>query len=460
MATIINNEYVIENENAGGGGSEFVPSGTYPELTAGNITPKATEPSRITQKFAIQTTGGDMDLQSVPAKLYKIKGNLDEQLNPFYAVKLVSTGMNLYDGTNDFPVVKGSWGEYGTTQANNGYIVIGDVSSVLFSVDKSDWDDCQYVTYNGKNYYLPPHDGYLRIVSSDGSVQSVHLAWSNSKDDETGTFGNSEYQINQFVEEVHQWGLAGIVGVNRSTFDEIDFEQAKSYRRIDRVKPSVSDWTMTTETSDDEIPVTTYTFTYVNNSFKPNGLWKCLFGELESIGNSFVYKSTSISSVADLVTAWGNNFLYYELDSETVIDISSSTHIPAEINVDDMGLTYFIDENGNVVDVKCYVDFGYYQSGKDQLFNAVTYQKQLAEVVATALCDVDSRIRAIENMESLTLTNLVVERNARINGWNKVDVQPSSSSSYGHPGDYYIATSKLYVCVSVNTWKSITIGSF
>ena len=96
------------------------PSGEYPLMTVGDITPDVDELVEAVSKFAMQTTGGDADIMTGDAELLIIKGSLDESLQPFKADKFVSTKMNLVDSTQYitigdkkayiFPVVKGEQG--------------------------------------------------------------------------------------------------------------------------------------------------------------------------------------------------------------------------------------------------------------------------------------------------------------------------------------------------------------
>ena len=149
-------------------------SGEEPDLVAGDIMPKSNTPQVITNQFAAQTTGGDADLKSGSAQLLNIKGSLDANLNPFLADSLVSTGMNLVNPEQTlviggrkayyFPVVRGNWGSYGTTNENNGFIIIGgDIYEVYFNATKptaqSYGSVCPKTTYDGQNYYLPSSTG-------------------------------------------------------------------------------------------------------------------------------------------------------------------------------------------------------------------------------------------------------------------------------------------------------------
>lgn len=412
-------------------------AGEEPDLAAGDIIPKSTAPVIVSSKITAQTTGGDNDLKNGASQLLNIRGFLDENLNPFIADTFVSTGENLVDPNSRvtinshrayiFPVVAGFWGSYGTTQENNGYVVLSDVApdAVYFKATKptgsSHGDACPTHVYNGKTYYLPPTQGWLCIAMPDNTtVPSCHIAWSNSHDEKTGgTFGNTTKDISALVQWIHTWGMAGLIGPDRSVFDEIDFLNKKCYRRDDRARLADQSYTMTTETSSGgnqgETPVTTYIFKATLSTMKPDGLWRSEYSGVNIDGNEITIRSTSITSVADLLTDMANSMVYFELATyaeATFAEIGSS--VDDESVANDYGLTYFMN-SGDLVSVPAFVYEIFTQSGKDPLFNNVTYSKTLAEVVSAALNEHEHRIAEIEQgfkdgFEHLKVTNLEVTR--------------------------------------------------
>lgn len=401
------------DKSSGAWDSTKVEATTYDELlanghldiTATDITAKSNTPLVITNKFTSTTTGGDADLKSGASQFLNIRGYLDPvTLTPFLADSFVSTNMNLVDSaqylTIDskkayyFPVVAGSWGAYGTTQENNGYIIVGGtVNGVYFKTTKptagSYGSACGKTTYNGKDYYTPSAQGWLTIVCDDNVVPACHVAWSNYNDNVAGTFGNTVKSISTDVQWIHAWGMAALSGGGRSVFDEIDVATGYRYRRVDRTLLASLTWVKTTVTGDDG---DTYVYTATATDMANNGLWATLFANLEVDGNMLIYTSKTISTVSDLQIAMSGYYFYFELAT-----VASSACTTTEANtVNDFGLSYFM-YNGELVSVPAYVTEGLYQSGKDQLFNAVTYQKILAEVIATFACNHESRLSAIED---------------------------------------------------------------
>lgn len=447
-------------------------------LTAGDITPKSDEPTEIVGRFAAETTGGDADVKNGKAYLRVVKGNLDENLKPFAAKLFVSTGMNLVDPAQKyehgedfmwfFPVVAGVWGQYGTTQENNGYVVFGDdiVSDGVYFVDErpigasqvaSGGNPCPYQEYGGRKYYLPPTDGWMCIFAE--TTPACHIAWSNYNDNKAGEFGNTEIDLSAAIAAVHSWGLAGFVTPAKVVQDAIDIAAGKGYKNCDRVKLADLTWSMATvvTTDDDNVTTTTYVFTATVTGMAADGLCRYDFDGMENTGNLLTYNSTTISSVNAFKTELGDALIYFEMGTPTEVTLPA---VNGEFEANDFGLTYFLDADGELVSVPAYVTAAYYQGGKDQLFNAVTYQKILAEVVATALCQLNERVAALETRQTLSCLNLVVDRKFDMRGWRLVDEQPASATSPGRLGDYYIATGFLYICTATDTWKKITISNF
>lgn len=456
-------------------------SGTYPNMTAGDITPKSNSPIEIIGRYIAQTTGGDADIKSGTAYLRAIKGFLDDDMNPFIAESFVSTNMNLVDPDKTitvrnytgyyFPVAAGTWGEYGTTQENNGYVIISEdtVDNVIFysdnptSVDVSGVE-CPYEEYDGKRYYLPPTAGWLAIfmAEDDAAVPACHIAWSNYKDDVAGNFGNSVIDISSAITAVHSWGLAGFVTAGKVVQDVIDLENGVGYQYCDRVRLQDLSWSMETVTTTDENDetTTTYVFSARISDMAANGLYKHpleSFDGVENDGNLIVISTTEeISSVAELKESLGEVLMYYEKATPVEVNLPE---IGTEFTANDLGLTYFL-YNNELATTYAYVTAAFYQGGKDQFYNAVIYQKLLAEVVATALCEVNQRLSAIENRKSVSCTNLVVERKFDMAGWRHVDTQPAAATSPGRIGDYYITSNYLFICVDTDTWKKIAIANF
>lgn len=449
--------------------AKFDSKGTYEDLTAGDLTPKSNTPVSTTIKMAMTTTGGDADIKNGPAQIKAIRGNLVKVGNSykaFNASKFVSTGMNLVDPGQYlvagnlkayyFPVQRGAWGGEGTTQENNGYVIIGGYDAVMFSQNKPTSASSQpstnveYVTdSNGVKHYIPSSDGWISIYSSD--VPSCHITWSGKYDNVGGVFGNSEIVLPQDLE------LRGIIGAGRSVFDTLDLIAKKKYTRIGEVGLGTLAWAMTTETSGEgEEETTTYIFTATVSAMAANGLWLSEFDGLACNGNTFEYRSTEVTSVAGFVDLLGIKKLNYELAAATETAVTTS----GDFIANDYGLTYFLDGDGELASVSVFVDFEFSQGGKDQLFNAVTYQKTLAEVTAAAINALETRIYALEHQENIECVNLIVKRNADINGWRPVPIKPATATSPGVMGDYYIDSTILYICVAENTWKKITIGNF
>lgn len=455
-----------------------VADGENPDLVAGDIIPKSTNPIETNNEFNIQPTGGDADLKNGASLFQIIRGNLNGKLEPFLADTWVSTGMNLVnpeqtlniDGRTAyyFPVAKGTWGSYGTTQENNGYIIVGnDPYAVYYSETVPTLADygtaLTPVNYNGRNYYTTPKYGWIVvIVNSESDVPAMHLAWSNYMDDIAGVFANNVKRIGAFVQWIHAWGMAALFGSDYAVFDEINIKEQKCYRRIDRAALNSLGWTMTVETSEDEGGNVSYTyvFTATVSTMKSRGLYVHNYPGIEVSGNTLTFRSSDITTVPDFVIALGSTLMYFEL---ATVASATFVQIGATLTTDDIsndfGLNYFIN-NGEIASVPAFVTQSFQQGGKDQLFNAVTYQKILAEVCALAFCEHEQRLLNLENRKDIECENLFVNRRASIIGWREVDAAPATATAAGTPGDFFIATDYIYICVATNTWKRSQLSTF
>lgn len=466
--------------------SELISSGEYPDIIAGDLTPKSNTPVATTIKMAVATTGGDIDIKSGAARIKAIRGNLAYIDGKYYSVDaryFVSTGMNLVNpddviqygvhGVYDyyayyFPVKRGAWGAEGTTQENNGYVVFGDVFAVGLFADKPTRQtlpeepetDVEYVTDSkGIKHYLPSYDGWLVLYTlPTADVPGCHITWSGTHDRERGMFLNSIVELPQATQTFDSF--IGIYDVNRSSYDEINFVLGKRYKRIGwDALSQIYDWTITEEPSGEgEEDRPTYVFSRTFERMKPNGLIRCGFPFTVN-GNSLEWRSTTVSDLATFYHLIEEHRLFYELAEEVEEDIEGNGMFVAN----DFGLMYFTDGSGEIrTDYPMYVDFEFQQGGKEQLFNAVTYQKTLAEVIATALCDLDRRLHALEGVrDTVECTNLIVNRSALIaNGMTAVATRPASATANGNVGDFFMNTTHLYICVAPNTWRRVAISTF
>lgn len=401
-------------------------TGVFEKLTAGDITPDVAEAIDVAELFAMQTTGGPEDIMTGAGEFVSVRGNLDDDLTPFNADQFVSTGQNLVNTeqyiTTDskkgyyFPVAKGEWGSYGTSDKNNGYIIICDTTKIVgvyFSTTKptnsSFGSSCATHTDHSKTFYLPPSDGWLTIVMQDTTVPACHIVWNSEKDTEAGEFGNTVKTLSL----PHAWGAAALFGPEYSVFDETNYRDAKKYPRIELIELgniSSSSWDATTETVDEN---TTYIYKYTlptasATKMKPGGLWRSNYNGIvvDHENGKLVITSTTITTAADLVTALSGKMFYYELNTVTPVSISGAADILAN-KVDNFGLSYFL-LNGELVSVKAFVTEAFYQTGKGQLFDGLARQRLIEEIVAHALCTLDARQKSFDYMLKNNLMNLLV----------------------------------------------------
>lgn len=465
--------------------------GIYDQLTAGNITPKNTAPQAAQNLYRLQTTGGDADLMSGPAFLDSIKGNLVNiagVLTPFIADTFVSTGLNLVDPTDYitigghkayiFPVPMCAFGVFGTTEENNGLKIISDTTptAVYFKATKPTEDSygsaCSYTTYDGVKYYTPSSIGWLAILMPDDTIPACHMEWSGQYENVAGTFANVLKTISTGLQAVHTWGLARLVGADRSVFDELNYIAGKGYGRIDRAILKNLTWTMTTYTDGEETPVTHYVFRSTISAMALNGLWDCLYSGLVVEGNTLVIDSTTITSTTDLAASLSETeYFYYEKATASSVNISGYESIRSN-TVHDYGLSYFM-YNGEIAAIPAYVTEEFYQSGKDQLFNGIAYMRgEMSETIAAAIAEHEEKLNGIlagfangfpkiktqELAVMRKMDSYAVEGNAELSGAGAPSMIPQRNGQ-----EYFDTTNKVWYKASYTgtapttaAWKQIT----
>ena len=286
---------------------------------------------------------------------------------------------------------------------------------------------------------------------------ACHIAWSNYNDENAGSFENFDINVSEAIAAVHSWGLAGFVTPAKTVQDVVDLANGKGYAYCDRALLKNLTWSMQTVTTTDEEEHTTtvYVFTATVTGMAVNGLCAYDFEGLENNGNLLTYSSETINSVNNLKTALDEALIYYEKATPSEVTLPD---VQTEFKANDFGLNFMLDEE--LGSVPAYVTTAFHQGGKDQLFNAVSYQKLMAEVVATALCQFDKRLSAVEGRRDVSCSSLTVSRKFDMPRWRHVDAQPAAATSPGRIGDYFITSTYFYLCVETNTWKKIAISNF
>lgn len=474
----------VQRDNIGAAASE----GEEPNLVAGDIIPTSSEPQGVTVLYRMQTTGGEVDIKSGPSFLDSIKGFLDAKMNPFLADTFVSTGMNLVDPSQYlvvkgrkayyFPVAPGVWGAYGTTTENNGYIIISETvpDGVYFSVDKPTaaayGSACNYHTHESVKYYTPEQIGWMTIIMPDNTVPACHVEWSGYMNNTPGSFGNVLKNIASDITAVHPWGISGLVGADRSSFDEVSYIAGKRYARNDRSLLTSLVFAMTTYDTDDESPVTHFVFEAPVPGMASNGLWRCDHEGVVMEGTTLKIDSTKIKSVEDLMETFGpHEYIYFEKSSVVSTNISDAASKRAN-TVNDYGLSYFL-YGGELVSVPAYVTEEFYQTGKVQLFNNAKYtQGEMSEVITAAVAFLEAAIDGIleafsQGLPYLKVQELTVARklNAYITDGNAMltgEGAPTMIPQFnGH--EYYDKTNATWYKASYTgsaptaaAWKPIT----
>lgn len=357
-------------------------------------------------KYIIQSTGGNVDLQSGDAMLISIKGTLNGRYQPFLADTYNSTEMNLVnpdqyltiDGHKAyyFIVDKGVMGTIGSTNQNNGYIVIGGgVTDVYYCPQKPIASNygapCSYTDGDDNvRHYTPIEAGWMVILTSDDVAPACHLIWSGRHNDEAGIYGLYTKAILSAIQAVHSYGLTGLQGPYDSSYDEINFVEGKGYPRNELVSLSDLTWVMSDVTVSGR---SAKAFTTTISAMKNGGLFDTNYADQNATfsvsGNTLTITSESITSLEDLMTSLGTCVFCYQKASYTAIDLN----INPSTRVNDMGLEYFTLD-GELVYTAAIVEESYYLGITDQVLNAIAEIANISRITAEALCsaraDIDS----------------------------------------------------------------------
>jgi hypothetical protein len=342
------------------------------------------------------------------------------------------------------PVVKGVEGKYGSVDLgqNNGYVVTGGKENYVgwcslenFSGQLSDFTQLQYRRLSGQpvedstKYWFPEDDGWLCIgftaqpqMSQDGTVTvdgvevGCHLAMDNKKDNEAGKANGNLIQVywnttpptgpdNEYIgQNGYPVSLAGIrpsdTGYGVSDVLTFDENTIKIVKKTYQVPSSELSWVSGTSVYDESLGTYLWTWSATIEDMKENGSvatiggYENSFKDAYSDGNSLV------------VIGYGSSDSPYNYPSEELDSVVYELDVPIEASVGQpsvppivaskYGVIATLDGSGVIPEeYGVFLTMEYQQSGGDQIWDAIAYQKELAEVTAAALTQLNSNIQKI-----------------------------------------------------------------
>lgn len=337
-------------------------NGYYVDMTVGTAEALEGSAGRIEDSWTpiIRTTGGDLDILSdEPVYVLDVRGATDvstNSLDPMTISAIRFNGFNALDPTQYFTgtvsgdtvttggstkvayfrCVKGTWGTYGESVENNGYLFTSASGEKVTPVAVK---ECMVIptssgatlytvpttVYNNYTYYLPgTASGYLCAqfaASQNLSEICAHIAWSNKDDDMFVVRAADTLDLTSVVTAIGntgsdgKYGLHGISNGTDSVADEIVFNTTTSatrYKRCQRVALASLPYTASSKT--DESGSTTYTYsTVLSPAANYSGLFTSSFGGIVFNDGYLSYTTTTYSTVADLQTAMSGTYLIYGL---------------------------------------------------------------------------------------------------------------------------------------------------
>ena len=400
--------------------SEFIRA-----LAEGEIIPKLADNLNVgssvdvsyTQTRAIETTGGDQDINSErKARVVSVRGT--EAGIAASGAKIVSVGFNQIPVSGisgqqaTFKAVKSAWGEYGKSTENNGYLFTNESGQIVVPTSvKQNGSDVPTHTEGATVYYLPAADGDVVATFAEGEDVTkicAHICWSNYRDTDYEAYTYDELALASVITAMGGT-MRRVSNGGGYAYDEIVFGDKAAdriwYRRVG-VVAALKDlsWSMETITSGEGAEATTaYRFTAAVSGMKENGIIDVDGGSVSGIavsGTNITVDSTTISTVAALKTALTGASMKYELATA----VTGTHNLTGLLDIDDFGTIRF--EGGATV-----VDFEMQYASRwvDVLKNMPTTIENEGLVTAAATATLAKRIEGIEKRLSEGLGSLTVE---------------------------------------------------
>ena len=400
--------------------SEFIRA-----LSEGEIIPKLADNLNIgssidvsyTQSRAIETTGGDQDINSErKARVVSVRGTLAGIVAS--GAKIVSVGFNQIapsgiSGQNaTFKAVRCAWGEYGKSTENNGYLFTNSQKQIVVPTSvKQNGANVPTHTENGVVYYLPASDGDVVATFASGvDVTDIcaHICWSNYRDTDHAAY--SEDVLNLASTITAMGGTMRRVSSGGSyVYDEIVCADKAAdrlwYRRVGVVEALKNlSWSVEEITSGEgDSQTTTYRFAAAVSGVKADGIFSVSGGNVAGFylsGTNLMVDSSTISTVAALKTALTGASMKYELATP----VTGTHNLTGLLTVDDFGTMRF--EGGATT-----VDFvtEYASRWADVVKNLPNTIEQEGIVTAAAIVALAKRIGGLEKRLSDGLGSLTVE---------------------------------------------------
>lgn len=395
-------------------------------LGEGEIIPKLADNLNIgssvdvsyTQTRAIETTGGDQDINSErKARVVSVRGTLDGILAT--GAKIVSVGFNQLAPSGisgqqaTFKAVKSAWGEYGKSTQNNGYLFTDDENHIVVPTSvKQGGNNVATHTESGVVYYLPAADGDVVATFAEGvdlTKICAHICWSNYRDTDYAAYAADELNLASVITAMGGT-MRRVSNGGSYAYDEIVFGDKAAdrmwYRRVGLVAAMKDlEWSMeTVTTGEGESETTYYRFAAAVSGMKPNGVFSVSGGNVTGFfvnGTNIIVESDSINTVAALKTAITGASVKYELSAP----VTGTHNLTGLLTVDDFGTLRF---EGGATSVEFVTEYA--SRWADVVKNIPSTIEQEGLVTAAAFAILDGRIKGIEKALSEGLPSLTVEK--------------------------------------------------
>src|SRR5574344_2166849 len=356
--------------------------GYYASLSVGQADSLAGSVGHVEDawKPIIRTTAGDIDILSKePAYVLSVRGATDmstlspmmlsgirfngfNALDPSWVITGTLSGTTIQSSSNNiayFRCVKGTWGAYGQSTENNGYLFTDNSGNKVTPIAVKECTTIPAVGSavasvsttgsNGYTYYLPATaSNYLCAEFSstvDLSKICAHIAWSNKDDDKFVARSSSLLDLTGITGSIGNGGLYGLTAGATSVADEIIFNdahtQATWYKRLSKALLSSLTWTSSSASViESGSTTTTYTYTAAPTNADSGGLFTGSLSGLAYSSSKLTYTSTTVTP-SDWSNTISGKYILYSLATS----VSGTVNISSSLVCDDMGTEEVLGNN-------------------------------------------------------------------------------------------------------------------
>lgn len=426
------NTHIIAVSSSVGALVDQLVSGTLVPAYADDL--KGTSTSRVEDTWTayIRTTAGDLDIKSDETiqveslaavcdaasnssfNMTSVRFNNFNALNPSQVLANAAITGNTVSSDSSYKVayfrcVKGTWGSYGESTENNGYLFTDSSGNKVAPVAVKLCASIPTVgatisavsthAHNGYTYYLPASESYLCAQFANSvnlSTICAHIAWSNKDDDKYEAYvAGDTLALGTIISSRFGGNMNGIIQGAETVCDTITITgtTARSVKRCAKATLANLTWTMIAPVTESDA----HRFEATISNIKADGLYQIpanliISGNFILENQKLIFESNTIDTVNALTTALGAHTVVYETATEsTYTDTLSNA---ANLHGHDMGTEEIVGAtNLNFKIVTAYV-----QGLKDYLRGLPAELRVYNKVIAHTFNSLNGELRSLKEI--------------------------------------------------------------